>query len=67
MVDWRNETGTELEITIYDSRNNVLLQERIKNQDQFFTQEHELVEIQGHVLYESHFFGSDEFRTILSV
>lgn len=65
MVDWRNETGGVLEITIFDQEKRIVLQEKIQNQNHFFSSENQLVEINCDVIYDSYFFGNDEFRTLL--
>ena len=65
MVDWRNETGDVLEVTIFDQEKRIILQERIQNQTHFFSMENQLVEINCDVIYDSYFLGNEEFRTLL--
>ncbi len=65
MVDWRNETGSVLEITIFDQEKRIVLQEKVLPQHRFFSTENQLVEINRDVIYDSYFFGNEEFRTLL--
>ncbi len=67
MVGWRNETGNALEITIVDQENRIISQETIKHQERFFSDEDQIVQMSGRVVYDSYFFCQDEFRTIINI
>ncbi|WP_346355257.1 hypothetical protein [Azotosporobacter soli] len=67
MVGWRNETGNALEITIVNQKNQIISQETIKHQERFFSDEDQIVQMSGKVVYDSYFFSQDEFRTIINI